>query len=145
MVPEIMTSNTTSSPRKNPSDSASRQRALECARAALEKKAENLRVLDLTRLSGFTDYFVICSGLSDRQVQAISTSVEQHLESQGAELVNFEGFSDGRWVLMDFGDVVVHIFQDALRDYYDLENLWADAPRVAIPAEIYGVSQGSLN
>ncbi|MBU6374846.1 MAG: ribosome silencing factor [Bdellovibrionales bacterium] len=131
--------------KKNRTDSASKERALECARAALEKKAENIRVLDLTRLSGFTDYFVICSGLSDRQVQAIATSVEQHLEAQGAELVNFEGFSDGRWVLMDFGDVVVHVFQDALRDYYDLENLWADAPRVTIPTEFYGTSSGNLN
>ena len=145
MVPEIMTSETKASARPNRTDSESRARALECARAALEKKAENVRVLDLTRLSGFTDYFVICSGLSDSQVQAISSSVEQHLESQGAELVNFEGFSDGRWVLMDFGDVVVHIFQDALRDYYDLENLWSDAPRVAIPAEFYGASPGNLN
>ncbi|NDD92994.1 ribosome silencing factor [bacterium] len=131
--------------KKTRTDSASKKRALECARAALEKKAENIRVLDLTRLSGFTDYFVICSGLSDRQVQAIATSVEQHLEAQGAELVNFEGFSDGRWVLMDFGDVVVHVFQDALRDYYDLENLWADAPRVTIPTEFYGTSSENLN
>ncbi len=137
MVPEAMTSET-----KN---AASRERALECARAVLEKKAENVRILDLTRLSGFTDYFVICSGLSDRQVQAIATSVEQHLESHGAELINFEGFSDGRWVLMDFGDVVVHVFQDALRDYYDLENLWADAPRISIPVDFYQASASSLN
>jgi ribosome-associated protein len=127
------------------SPDASKARALECARAALEKKAENIKILDLTKLSGFTDYFVICSGMSDRQVQAIASSVEQHLESQGAEVINFEGFSDGRWVLMDFGDVVVHIFQDALRDYYDLENLWADAPRVAVPPELYGAAGQSLN
>jgi ribosome-associated protein len=139
-----MTSETKTSVRTR-NDSASRARALECARAALDKKAENVRILDLTKLSGFTDYFVIASGLSDRQVQAIASSVEQHLESQEAELVNFEGFSDGRWVLMDFGDVVVHIFQDALRDYYDLENLWADAPRVAIPAEFYGAGASNLN
>jgi len=122
-----------------------RERALECARAALEKKAENLKILDLTKISGFTDYFVICSGMSDRQVQAIASSVEQHLEGMGAELMNFEGLSDGRWVLMDFGDVVVHVFQDALREYYDLENLWADAPRVAIPAEFYGAGASNLN
>lgn len=145
MVPEAMTSETQTSAPQNASNQASRARALECARAALEKNAENVKILDLTRLSGFTDFFVICSGTSDRQVQAIAGSVEQHLESQNAELVNFEGFSDGRWVLMDFGDVVVHIFQDALRDYYDLEGLWADAPRVAIPAELYGVAPGSLN
>jgi ribosome-associated protein len=145
MVPESMTSESKASTRSVRNTTASRERALECARAALDKKAENVRILDLTQLSGFTEFFVICSGMSDRQVQAIASSVEQHLESQNAELLNFEGFSDGRWVLMDFGDVVVHIFQDALRDYYDLENLWADAPRVAIPAEFYGVSQGKLN
>ena len=144
MVPEIMTSET-QTPARPRTDAASRERALECARAALEKKAEGVKILDLTRLSGFTDFFVICSGTSDRQVQAIATSVEQHLESKGAELVNFEGFSDGRWVLMDFGDVVVHIFLDALRDYYDLENLWADAPRVSIPAEFYGAGASNLN
>lgn len=127
------------------SKTESRSRALECARAALDKKAENLKVLDLTKISGFTDFFVICSGMSDKQVQAIAASVESNLESQGAKLLNFEGFSDGRWVLMDFGDVVVHIFQDALREYYDLENLWADAPRVAIPPEFYGAAKSGMN
>ena len=145
MVAEAMTSETQSVTKPLKNQSASRERALECARAVLDKKAENVRILDLTRLSGFTDYFVICSGLSDRQVQAIASSVEQHLETKGAELINYEGFSDGRWVLMDFGDVVVHVFQDALRDYYDLENLWTDAPRISIPPEFYQASHNTLN
>jgi ribosome-associated protein len=123
----------------------SREKALACARAAIDKKAENVKVLDLTELSGFTDYFVICSGMSDRQVQAIAESVEFEMEAAGHELVSIEGYAEGRWVLMDLGDVVVHIFLDALREYYDLENLWVDAPRVKIPSEFYGQAGSRIN
>src|SRR5689334_11925573 len=121
------------------------QKALQCARAAIDKKAENVKVLDLTQLSGFTDYFVICSGMSDRQVQAIADSVASSMDVEGHEVLSTEGYSDGRWVLMDFGDVVVHVFLDALREYYDLENLWADAPIVRVPSEFYGPAASQLN
>jgi ribosome-associated protein len=120
-------------------------KALDCARAAIDKKAEHLKILDLSGISGFTDFFVICSGMSDRQVQAIADSVEAAMLSQDRELLSMEGYSDGRWVLMDFGDVVIHIFLDALREYYDLENLWADAPRIKVPSEFYGPSASRLN
>ncbi len=123
----------------------SKAKALECARAAIEKKAENVKVLDLTELSGFTDYFVVCSGISDRQLQAISESVEEAMAAAGKELLAIEGFGEGRWILMDFGDVIVHVFLDALREYYDLENLWADAPRVKVPSQFYGSSASRLN
>jgi ribosome-associated protein len=123
----------------------SKEKALACARAAIDKKAENVKILDLTDLSGFTDYFVICSGMSDRQVQAIADSVEFAMEQSGRETLSSEGYSEGRWVLMDFGDVVVHVFLDALREYYDLENLWTDAPRVKIPSEFYGQAASRLN
>jgi ribosome-associated protein len=123
----------------------SKDKALECARAAIDKKAENLKILDLTELSGFTDYFLICSGMSDRQVQAISDSIESAMNSQGREVISIEGYSEGRWVLMDFGDVVIHIFLDALREYYDLESLWAEAPRVKVPSEFYGPAASRLN
>jgi ribosome-associated protein len=123
----------------------SARKALACARAAIDKKAENLKVLDLTDLSGFTDYFVICSGTSDRQVQAIADAVEGALESAGHETLSVEGYGEGRWVLMDFGDVVVHVFLDALREYYNLESLWADAPRVKIPSEFYGPAASRIN
>ncbi len=126
-------------------DNPSLARALECARAAIDKKAENVKILDLSELSGFTDYFVICSGTSDRQVQAIGDSVEAMMSTKGVELLSGEGYSEGRWVLMDFGDVVVHVFLDALRDYYDLETLWTDAPRVKIPSEFYGSSASRMN
>lgn len=115
-----------------------RDKALECARAALDKRAENVRVLDLTQVSSFTDYFVILSGQSDRQVQAICDSISTRLKSVGHRPLSIEGLSEGRWVVIDLGDVVVHVFLDALREYYDLENLWADAPKIKIPAEYYG-------
>jgi ribosome-associated protein len=123
----------------------SRSKALECARAAIDKKAENLKVLDLSELSGFTDYFVICSGMSDKQVKAICDSVESAMTAAGFESISIEGLNDGRWVLMDFGDVVVHLFLDALREYYDLETLWADAPKVKIPSQFYGSGASRLN
>jgi ribosome-associated protein len=128
-----------------PSSDPSCAKALACARAAIDKKAEHVKILNLTGISGFTDYFVICSGMSDRQVQAIADSVEFQVESTGSEVLSVEGYADGRWVLMDCGDVVVHVFLDALREYYDLEALWADAPRVKIPSEFYGPAASRLN
>jgi ribosome-associated protein len=124
---------------------ASANKPLKCARAAIDKKAENIKVLNLTGISSFTDYFVICSGTSDRQVQAIADSVKSTLKKEGSELVSIEGYGEGRWILMDFGDVVVHIFQDALREYYDLEALWMDAPKVQIPTEYYLTPQSQFS
>ncbi len=123
----------------------SREKALLCARAAIDKKAENVKVLDLSNSSGFTDYFVICSGMSDRQVKAIADSIEFEAEKADIEVLSVEGQTDGRWVLMDLGDVVIHVFLDALREYYDLENLWADAPRLKLPSEFYGPGASRIN
>jgi len=119
--------------------------ALAAAKAAIEKKAENVKILDLSQISGFTDYFVISSGQSDRQVQAIADSVSLALDERGSEPLSAEGYSEGRWVLLDFGDIVVHTFLEPLREYYDLESLWADAPRVRIPSEYYGQGASRLN
>ena len=119
-------------------DDPSRDRALLCARGALDKKAENVRILDIGKLSGFADYFMICSALNERQVQAISDSICSVLKKTGVRNLSMEGYQEARWVLIDFGDVVVHVFLDAIRDYYDLETLWSEAPRVQIPAEYYG-------
>ena len=116
-----------------------------CARAAIDKKAENVKILNLTDISGFTDFFVICSGTSDRQVQAIADSVESSMGTFGVDALSAEGYAEGRWVLMDFGDVVVHVFLDALREYYDLETLWAEAPKVSVPSEFYGPAASRLN
>ncbi len=117
--------------------SASAEKALLCARAALSKKAENLKILDLGNLSAFADYFVICSGSSDRQVKAICDAVSVSLRENGKRTLSTEGYAEGRWVLIDLGDVIVHVFQDALREYYGLETLWASAPRLSVPTQYY--------
>lgn len=105
--------------------------------AAANKKAENMKVLDLRELSSFTDYFMVCSGQSDRQVQAIADSIVIQLKEDGFAPISVEGYREGRWVVVDFGDVVIHIFMDALREYYDIEQLWHDAKKVPIPQELY--------
>ena len=109
---------------------SSREKSLNCVRAALEKKAFDLVLLDLKNVSSFTEYFLICSGRSDRQVQAIARSIEEDLKKMGIYSLGMEGFEDGKWILMDYDDVVVHVFFDPVRRFYDLEGLWLDAPRV---------------
>ena len=112
---------------------ASWDRALECTRAALERKAYDLVVLETTKLTSIADYFVICSGRSDTQVQAIAEAVRDHLGSLGVPALSSEGLERGQWALLDYGDVVVHVFQVPVRAFYDLDRLWARAPRVALP------------
>jgi ribosome-associated protein len=112
---------------------ASWDRALECTRAALERKAYDLVVLETTKLTSIADYFVICSGRSDTQVQAIAEAVRDHLHGLGVHALSTEGIERGQWALLDYGDVVVHVFQVPVRAFYDLDRLWARAPRVALP------------
>jgi ribosome-associated protein len=100
------------------------------ARAAAEKQADRIVVLDVRDLIVITDYFVIASGGTDRQVRTIVEEVERAVKSEAGKPVRREGVSEGRWVLLDFVDVVVHVFADEERDYYDLERLWRDAPTV---------------
>ena len=109
------------------------QRVLECTRSALDKKAYDLVVLETARHTSIADYFVICSGRSDTQVQAIVDTVRDHLESLGVKPLAVEGHERGQWALVDFGDVVVHVFYVPVRRFYDLERLWAKAPRVELP------------
>lgn len=104
------------------------QVSLACG-AAVDRKAVNVRALFLAAVTDFTDYFVICSGGTERQVRAIAESVDKRLrEEAGLRALHTEGLSHGRWVLMDYGDFVVHIFVDEMRDFYGLERLWSDAP-----------------
>lgn len=112
-------------------------------RAAVDKRGDHPVVLDVRRLSGVTDYYLIVSGSSDRRVQAIAQGVLESLGERGVRPMGVEGISDGRWALVDFGDWVVHVFYEELRGYYDLEGLWFDAPRVEIPAEILEPSPAS--
>jgi ribosome-associated protein len=103
----------------------------EAISACLDKKAEDLSLLELEQGSGaFTDYFVICSGTNPRQVQAISDEVELRLKRAGLYPNNIEGYKQAEWVLIDYVDFVVHIFSESARRYYDLERLWKSAKRV---------------
>jgi ribosome-associated protein len=112
----------------------SREKALLCSQLALEHKALDLMILEVTKLSSYTDYFVILSGNSDRQVQAIASDLEEKLGQRGYRPLGIEGKREGRWVLLDYGDVLIHIFYQPIREFYDLERLWGDAPKIALPA-----------
>lgn len=115
----------------------SQERALLCAAQVLEKKAFNVRVLDVRRISSLTDYLVLASGGSDRQVLAAAEAVHLTLKHDyGTRPLGIEGMKDGRWVLVDYGDVMVHVFQEPVRQFYDLDGLWSDAPEVALPEEL---------
>jgi ribosome-associated protein len=104
------------------------------ARAALAKKAESLLVLDLERISGIADYFVICCGNSTTQVRTIADAVEASLKAEGIRVFHREGLPESGWMLLDYGDIVVHVFLPETREFYALERLWGDAPELPIEA-----------
>jgi ribosome-associated protein len=108
----------------------SRDLATRAARAASEKQARDIAVLDVRDLIVITDYFVIGSGATERQVRTIADEVERSLRDEGMKPVRREGVREGRWVLLDFADFVVHVFHEDEREYYRLERLWADAPSI---------------
>jgi ribosome-associated protein len=101
--------------------------------AALEKKACDLSVLCVKEMTSIADYFVICSGRSDRQVQSIAQGIEEASLALGIKAFAVEGAGRGHWLLMDFSDVIVHIFFEPVRQFYDLDGLWGDAPRAELP------------
>lgn len=117
-------------PGRSEDSARSREIALAAARAAAAKQADDVAILDVHELIVITDYFVICSGSTDRQVRTIVEEVETALRELEQRPVRREGQTEGRWVLLDYVDVVVHVFAEEERDYYDLERLWRDAPRV---------------
>jgi ribosome-associated protein len=110
----------------------SREKALEIARLALDRKALELVVLDMAGLVMYTDLFVICSGQSTQQVKAIVERIEEGLKAGGIRPQGVEGRTFAHWVLMDYGDVIVHVFEEETREFYELDKLWMDAPRVAV-------------
>ena len=101
--------------------------------AASEKKADNIVALDLRGVATFTDYFLICSGTSTRQVQTIAEAILEKLEEHGTRPLHAEGETVAQWILIDYGDLVVHVFEQSAREYYDLERLWRDAEKIPIP------------
>jgi ribosome-associated protein len=108
---------------------------LVAVRAAESKKASEIKVLDLTGITSFADFFVICTGANQRQIQAISDEVGVQLKQQAGELpTSIEGYTQAEWILVDYGDLLIHIFSPKAREYYDLERLWRSAKTVAIPA-----------
>jgi ribosome-associated protein len=110
--------------------SSSQSKAMAAAAAASAKKASDIVILEVGSLIGLTDYFVICTGNNERQVQTIADSVSTELAKMGVKAYRREGWRESRWVLLDFLDVVVHVFHPEERRFYRLENLWQDAPRV---------------
>ena len=106
--------------------------------AAWEKKALELTVLDLREIASFTDFFVIATGTNKRQVQAISDEVVEQLKRSGTRAARVEGYQTAEWILVDYGDFVVHVFDDKARRFYDLERLWRESRRVDVSPEQLG-------
>lgn len=104
----------------------------EAVRAAEQKQARNITVLDLREVTSFADYFVVCSGANMRQIQAIADEIHQRLKKLGENPNSMEGYDNAEWVLMDYGDYLIHIFSEKARLYYDLERLWRDAKTVEL-------------
>jgi ribosome-associated protein len=108
-----------------------KERLLLCINATLQKKAKDIVVLNLKEISAFTDYMIICSGTSERQVQAISAGIREFLKKAEIKPMGIEGEANGQWVLLDYDDVVISVFYEPVRAFYNIENLW-DAPRMNI-------------
>lgn len=104
-------------------------------KAADDKRAEDIIVLNMKGISLIADYFIICHGNSDKQVQAIAREMKDKVEEMGYSVKRMEGFDEARWVLVDIGDIVAHIFHRDERSYYNLERLWGDAPVENVPSE----------
>lgn len=123
---------TPSAPKKRPAPKPAQETnkliALAAAEFALEKKGANIKVLDVRNITSFTDYFVIISGSSDMQVKAIAENILTKMRDAGVTPWKSEGWDVLQWVIVDFVDVVVHVFTETARDFYNLERLWADAP-----------------
>ncbi len=110
-----------------------RERATAIAIAALDKKAVGVEILDVAGKVDYADFLVVMTGRSDRHTQALAQGIEEALKKKGVRPMAVEGLPHGSWVLMDFGDVVVHVFQDETRQLYDIEGLWLDAHRLPVP------------
>ena len=108
--------------------------ALAVAKAALDKKAANVDIINLVGKTDYTDYLVLMSGNSDRHVQALADHIQRELKKQKIRPMSVEGLEASTWVLIDYSDVVVHVFQESTRAVYDLDGLWLDASRVPLPA-----------
>ncbi len=105
--------------------------AVAVARVALDKKAQNVLLLEISTLVSYADYFLICSGRSSVQVKAIADAIEENLRTRGIRPLHLEGTTEARWILMDYDELIVHVFLEETRQFYNLERLWNDAPCIA--------------
>jgi ribosome-associated protein len=119
------------------------ERVLTALHAAAEKKAFDVVVLDLREIASFTDFFVITTGANERQVQAISDEVYESLKKSGSAAARIEGYKTAEWILLDYGDFIVHVFEQKARNFYDLERLWRESKRVELPPGLF-VDNSSL-
>ncbi|WP_315850893.1 ribosome silencing factor [Candidatus Kuenenia stuttgartiensis] len=108
----------------------SKEKAIIFARIADDKKAEEIVILEVKEVSFIADFFVICSGLNSRQLQGIADEVELKMKEYGIYRSGIEGYAEAKWILIDYGDVVLHLFCQEMRHFYDLELLWGDAPKI---------------
>jgi ribosome-associated protein len=104
--------------------------AITCARIADKKKAQDIVVLDISKLTFIAEYFVICTGINERQLHSIADEIKEKMQKLSIQKIGIEGYNEAMWILMDYGDVIVHLFGKEMRSFYDLELLWGDAPRV---------------
>jgi ribosome-associated protein len=117
-------------------------RAVKCAALALDKKAYNVKVLDIRGISTIADYLVLATGTSDKQVIAIADSIRTGLKKYG-KAIDVEGAKEGKWIVIDYGDVIVHVFLEDLRSYYNLDELWGAARLTGIPSEYLWEGKGA--
>lgn len=119
--------------RTKPIRQSQESKALRAVRHALDKKAYDLVLLDVSPLTALADTFLICTGRSDTQVQSISQGIEENLAKEGDRPLSIEGYTHGQWVVMDYDDLIIHIFYEPVRTFYDLDRLWAKATPIALP------------
>ncbi len=110
--------------------------ACEVAQVMLDKKALDIALLEISSVVSYADYFLLCSGRSAIQVKAIIAAIEAHMKGKGVLPLHIEGYSEGRWVLLDYDDVIVHVFLEEARLFYNLERLWGDVPRTVFEDEM---------
>lgn len=136
-----MSDSTTDSSKVSPDNSQrSLQLALAAARTAAENRGQNVVVLDMRELTQIFDYFVIATGTSRRQLHAMSEEIDHTLEDDlGDQRYGIEGYTESRWIVLDYGTVVIHLFDEDTRQYYDLENLWAEAKPVDLSETLAGI------
>ena len=143
---QVLTPPTTTRPVETTVTSSSEldERVMLALHAAAEKKGLDVVVLDLREIASFTDFFVIVSGANERQVQAISDEIYETLKKHGVAAARIEGQKTAEWILLDYGDFIVHVFEHKARSFYDLERLWRESKRVQLPVEFANESNGSL-